>query len=107
MISSPFFYGVQVFIVIFEFRNIDSLILAESLIISLKTKDLNNPEIILVGNKTDLIRNQEEDVSKDSTTDSQELSNDERNAQEIADRLEVQLIKTSVYDGGTNVEAVF
>ena len=70
MISSPFFYGVQVFIVIFEFRNIDSLILAESLIISLKTKDLNNPEIILVGNKTDLIRNQEEDVSKDSTTDS-------------------------------------
>ena len=107
MISSPFFYGVQVFVVVFEFGNIDSLILAESLIISLKTKDLNNPEIILVGNKTDLIRNQEEDVSKDSTTDSQELSNDERNAQEIADRLEVQLIKTSVYDGGTNVEAVF
>ena len=70
MISSPFFYGVQVFVVVFEFGNIDSLILAESLIISLKTKDLNNPEIILVGNKTDLIRNQEEDVSKDSTTDS-------------------------------------
>ena len=56
MISNPFYYGVQVFIVVFEFKNIDSLIMAESLIISLRTKDLNNPVIILVGNKTDLIK---------------------------------------------------
>lgn len=78
------------------------------MIISLKTKNLINSVIILVGNKTDLLKPSEDDTSRDSTSDSsdQRQTLEEVHAQEIADKLEVQLIKTSVFDG-TNIEAVF
>ena len=55
IIVSPYYYGIKGFIIVYDLTSEESLSEAESIVMSIITKSLDNIVIILVGNKIDIL----------------------------------------------------
>ncbi|CDW82178.1 ras-related protein rab-3c [Stylonychia lemnae] len=55
IIVSPYYYGIKGFVIVYDLTSEESLAEAESIVMSIITKSLDNVAIILVANKIDLL----------------------------------------------------